>query len=150
MADEEELPADEELSSDEEELLDDDSDELPKPAETSGSDVLQIIGAILLLIAICVWNNWPTPHVNTVEDDLAAYATTVRRSYCPVAEKERLLNRIESIERRIDDGEKITPARWQRHDAVLRDMFRQGIMPETLPLIERELQKVENDLADGR
>jgi hypothetical protein len=67
-----------------------------------------------------------------------------------VACKERLLDRIEAIEDHVEAGEKITLTRWQRHDDAIRDMLRRGITPDTLPLLERELQRIESDFADGK
>jgi hypothetical protein len=51
-ADEEELLEDIELTDYEKELLADDSEESPKPADTSGSEVLTFVGGCVLLVQL--------------------------------------------------------------------------------------------------
>lgn len=116
------------------------------PPASSNNNALEWLAAIGIIVAAAIWYFWPTPHVNTPQECVDSWTAAVRHAYCPMPVKERLLNRLDAIEARIQGGEKMSAARWQRHDSVMKDIIRRGIIPDSVPLLERELQKVENDL----
>lgn len=75
--------------------------------------------------------------------ELRHYARLVRQSDCFLGEKMRLLDRIDALEARIDDGASIGVLRWRRCSSIIDELCEQGITPDEVRLIERELLKLE-------
>ena len=81
--------------------------------------------------------------------DLHSYAKVVRSSSCSLHDKERLLDQIDELDRKVQDGAKITALRWAEfHDAVGPLLAALGA--DEVRLLERELQRLEAEIANAQ
>lgn len=73
------------------------------------------------------------------------HARLVRQSACTLPDKERLLDRLDVLERRIEDGASIGLVRWHKCSVIVEELCEQGITSDEVRLIERELAKLERN-----
>jgi len=98
------------------------------------------------MLAAALWMYWPSWQSSRIENDLDFYATGIRLAPSPLSLKEPLLDRIDAIEDRVWKGGRLDYSRWQRHDAAIRGMLKQGLDQEAACLIERELNRIERQI----
>jgi len=78
-----------------------------------------------------------------IQRDLRRFGQVIRKSDCSLAEKERLLDRLDVLETRLRDGASVGLSRWWECSQVVDELIDNGITPDEVRLIERELVKVE-------
>ena len=100
-----------------------------------------VLGITLLLVVV----NWHILTKFKAGVDLWYLARAVRRSTLLLQEKERLLDVIEHLEDRLDGKRSIDLLRWHRHAEAMQDMLNEGIVGDEVRLIERELERCEED-----
>ncbi len=100
----------------------------------------------LALILGLLWWQWSTVVKTMIQSDLGYYAHEIRAAHLPLPTKERLLDRTDEIERRVDNGKKIGFVRWWRIDTVVRGLLAGGLDNEKARLMERELQRAKEGL----
>ena len=100
-----------------------------------------VLGTVLLLVVI----NWQILTKLKAGVDLWGLARAVRRSTLILQEKERLLDVIERLEDRLDLERSVDLLRWHRHAEAIQDMLNEGIVGDEVRLIERELERCEED-----
>jgi len=99
-------------------------------------------GVVVLLVIL----NWNLLTKLKSGSDLRGFARAVRRSTLMLHDKERLLDVIEHLEDRVELEESIGPLRWWQHAEAIQEMLDEGIVGDEVRLIERELDRAENDL----
>ena len=107
------------------------------------SVILVLAGSAVALVA---WN-WEAVVGSRFRGDLQDYARTIRQSDLPLRDKERLLDEVEALEDRYHRGERVCFSEWRRTNAAIRDMLRGGIEPDQIRLIQRELQRAQERMA---
>lgn len=103
-----------------------------------------LLGAVVLGTAWAVtafpsFSNW------WIRGQVKEHARLVRQSACSLPEKERLLDRLDALERRIDDSAPIGLLRWHECSVIVEELCEQGITADEVRLIERELAKLERN-----
>lgn len=117
-------------------------------ALTERSRLRLACGMAPAIVAVLVTATWVWVGLTGFEADLHTYAKAVRRAKIPVHEKERMLDVIERLEDRVQNGERCNWLHWWRHDRTIREMLQQGIDGEEGRLIERELLRAERDFKE--
>jgi hypothetical protein len=107
---------------------------------------LAITAAIIVGIAV---TNWSTINKYRVQSDLRDFAHSVRKSALSLNEKEKMLDVIERLDDKADDGEQFDWLTWSRHAETVREIVHGKLDSEKVRLIERELLRAEKHLADG-
>ena len=107
---------------------------------------LAITAAIIVGLAI---TNWGLINKYRVQSDLRDFAHSVRKSTLSLPEKERLLDVIERLEDKADEGEQFDWFTWSRHAETVKEIIRGGLDSEKMRLVERELLRTEKGLRDG-
>ena len=97
----------------------------------------------LVIVVLTVVAFWSTICRFGIDCQLNGYAAEVRRSNISLAEKERLLDLIEGLQGRLEQGGQIILVSWLKHDHTLRQILGDGIVGDEVRLIERELNRVE-------
>ena len=110
--------------------------------------VLQIVAVVVGLVLLTGYWHWPVVKAGMIREDLHDYARAVRRSHRSLYDKWKLLDRIEAIEDRLDQGETVNIFKWQSTDEAIRDMLRYTISDDEVALIKRELQRVERTMTE--
>jgi len=105
-----------------------------------------VLGTLVFLVAV----NWQLLTKLKAGADLWELARAVRRSTLMLHDKERLLDVIEHLEDRVEVEESIEPLRWWQHAEAIQEMLDEGIVGDEVRLIERELDRAENDLEESR
>ncbi len=108
--------------------------------------ILNKIILALVLILGAVWWQWSAVVKMVIQSDLGFYAHEIRAAHLPLPTKERLLDRTDDVERRVDDGKKIGFLRWWRIDTVVRELLAGGLDTEKARMMERELQRAQDSL----
>ena len=103
-----------------------------------------IVVCVVILIVLVLFN-WSTVSQFKIEKDLRDYARSARQSNLMLHDKERLLDVIERLEDRLRSGEQIEWRRWCLHDQTIREMLADGIETDEARLIERELERTQED-----
>jgi hypothetical protein len=106
---------------------------------------LAITAAIIVGLAI---TNWGTINKYRVQSDLRDFGRCVRKATIALSEKERLLDVIERLDDKIDQGEQFGWLDWSRHAETVREIVHGGLDSEKVRLIERELLRSERHLVD--
>ena len=73
----------------------------------------------------------------------------MRKSTLSLPEKERLLDVIERLDDKADEGEQFDWLTWSRHNETVKELVHGGLDYQKVRLIERELLRAEKHLADG-
>jgi len=114
------------------------------------NSLVQLICLIVAAVVLLVILNWNLLTKLKAGTDLRGFAGAVRRSTLMLHDKERLLDVIEHLEDRVDLEESIGPLRWYQHAEAIQEMLDEGIVGDEVRLIERELDRAENDLEESR
>lgn len=103
-----------------------------------------LLGALVFATA---WAVTAFPSVSNwwIRLQVREHARLVRQSGCSLPEKERLLDRLDVVEGRIDDGASIGLLRWHECSRIVEELCEQGITSDEVRLIERELAKLERN-----
>jgi hypothetical protein len=109
--------------------------------------VLRAIGAVLLLAVFMLLLRWPALVTFGIRHDLHEYAKTIRASSRSLGEKEKLLDRIDALEKSLDGGAAVSAFGWKPHNDAIRAMLDDGLTADEVRLVERELEKVERELS---
>jgi hypothetical protein len=110
--------------------------------------VLEWLATAALLAAVGLWLGWPFLRAEKMQDDLDYYAQQIRHCPCPLAVKEELLDRVEALEDALRAGHSVGWRRWERADKAIREMLKPEINDDTSRLIERELRRVQREMAE--
>lgn len=105
--------------------------------------VSAVVGITVVVVVLLVWQ-WVAVVRTLIRSDLQEYGQAVRRAGITLADKERLLDHIDSVEDRLEQGKSIGYLRWRRTDSTVRELLEDGIHGDEVQLIERELDRVEN------
>ena len=97
---------------------------------------LAITAAVVVGLAV---TNWGTINKYRVQVDLRDFGRSVRKSTLSLPEKERLLDVIERLDDKADDGEQFDWLTWSRHAETVREIVHGKLDSEKVRLIEREL-----------
>ena len=116
------------------------SQQLGKMMDETRAILNKIILALVLILG-AVWWQWSAVVKMVIQSDLGFYAHEIRAAHLPLPTKERLLDRTDDVERRVDDGKKIGFLRWWRIDTVVRELLAGGLDTEKARMMERELQR---------
>ena len=108
--------------------------------------VANIFGTVIPLLLLLLILRWPSLVAFSVQHDLHDYAKTIRASDRNLEEKERLLDMIDSVETRLNNGATLSLWEWRVHNQSIHAMLEDGITADEVRLIERELQKVKAEL----
>ena len=111
---------------------------------------VQVMLSLVVLVLFAITLNWSSINVLRARYDLHHYANEVRRADRPLADKERLLDRIEALDDLLGNGAEIGTCRWATCDEAIRTMLKDGIQADDVRLIERELQRVEQEIRNTR
>ena len=103
-----------------------------------------LLGAVVFATA---WAATAFPSVSNwwIRGAVREHARLIRQSDCTLPEKERLLDRLDALERRIEDGASIGLLRWHECSGIIEELCEQGITADEVRLIERELVKLERN-----
>ncbi len=107
---------------------------------------LRNIGVGLLVVVAVLIAKWPSFVAKGIRHDLHEYAKAIRGCDQGLSDKERLLDVIDAVEAQLDSGTMPSMFSWTAHDDAIRAMLSDGITPDEVRLIERELQKIERKL----
>jgi hypothetical protein len=110
------------------------------------SRIAQFLVLCISILIVLVVVNWNTVSRVKIGTDLRAYARAVRQSGLNLDDKEHLLDVIERLEDRLKSGEQINLRLWCLHDQTIREMLDDGIERDEARLIERELNRMDEDL----
>ena len=108
--------------------------------------LIQTTSIVLAAVLLFVGLNWSFLTKLKAGIDLRGFARVVRKSTLMLHDKERLLDVIEHLEDRVELEESIDLMRWWQHAQAVDDMLEAGIEGDEVRLIERELDRSENDL----
>ena len=74
--------------------------------------------------------------------DLREYATEIRQSKLVVDDKVRLLDQIDELDGRLDEGCSLGLFRWWASNDAVRELIQGDITADEVRLLERELEQV--------
>jgi hypothetical protein len=100
------------------------------------------LGVLAVVLLLLFWE-WSTVVNSIVRADLEDYARQTRSADMPLSTKEPLLDAIESLETKIEDGSNIGLFRWRRCDKAVRELLVGQLNTDKAKLIERELRRLE-------
>jgi hypothetical protein len=109
------------------------------------SRIAQFLVLCITILIVLVVVNWNTVSRIKIGTDLRGYARAVRQSDLNLDDKELLLDVIERLEDRLKLGEQINLRLWCLHDQTIREMLDDDIERDEARLIERELNRVDED-----
>jgi len=95
----------------------------------------------LIVVLLIFWWFWPTISRAVITNDLRHYSTVVRQSDVDVEIKVQLLNQIDDLEGKIQQGHSIGLFRWRSTDAAIRELLTGELSSEDVLLIQRELER---------
>ena len=103
-----------------------------------------MLGAVVFCTA---WAVTAFPSVSNwwIRGAVREHARLVRQSTCTLPDKERLLDRLDGLEGRIEDGASIGLLRWHECSRIVEELCEQGITSDEVRLIERELARLEKN-----
>lgn len=103
-----------------------------------------LLGALVFATA---WAVTAIPSASNwwIRGQVREHARLIRQSACSLPEKERLLDRLDALERRIEDGASVGFFRWHECSSIVEELCEQGITADEVRLIERELAKLEKN-----
>jgi hypothetical protein len=107
---------------------------------------LSITAAVVVGLAI---TNWGTINKYRVQSDLRDFGRSVRKATISLSEKERLLDVIERLDDKIEQGEQFGWLDWSRHNETAKEILHGGLDHDKVRLLEREMLRVEKHLTDG-
>jgi hypothetical protein len=106
----------------------------------------QTIG-LVLITPVVVMVAFSKPIVTFgVRFELNKFARAVRASDRMLEEKEKLVDRIDAVEKLLSNENRLSIFAWITHIEDIRDMLKDGITADEVRLIERELEKIEQEL----
>jgi hypothetical protein len=108
--------------------------------------ILQTATVVFLLLVILIWWRWDWITSRDVRADLNDYGSAVRRSACPLQEKERLLDQIDALKDLLDVDATIGSSRWKEIDEAVRELIKYNISAEDTVLIARELNRAKREM----
>lgn len=108
--------------------------------------VLSITAALIVGLAI---TNWSTINKYRVQADLRDFGRSVRKSTLSLPEKERLLDVLERVEDKSEEGEQFDWLTWSRHNETAKEILHGGLDHDKVRLLEREILRAEKHLSDG-
>jgi hypothetical protein len=103
----------------------------------------RVLGITIVALVLLFWLRGAIV-ATLIRSDLQDCGQAVRRAEITLADKERLLDRIEFIEDRLNQGDPLGYLRWRRTASVIQGMLEDGIHGDEARLLERELDRVEN------
>ena len=106
------------------------------------AQVLTLCAVILILLLVLNFSGVSRFQIGM---DLRGYARVVRQSDLNLHNKERLLDVIERLEDRLKSGQQIGLRAWCLHDQTIQELLADGIEGDEARLIERELERTEED-----
>jgi len=107
--------------------------------------VVWSVAALVILLSLA-WFFWPVVTRTIITHDLRQYSTVIREAELDVDAKIRLLDQIDDLEGKIQQGNKTSLWRWYSTDAAIRSLLSREINDEEVRLVERELRQVEDRL----
>ena len=113
------------------------------------ASLLQYAGAALVVVVVLLAYNWTALTGWQVRCDLRDYSQAIRRAECGIAEKERLLDQVETIEDDLRRGRCIGWLRWCETDQVIRDLLQGGVNSQKARLMVREFRRLEAGAPGG-
>ena len=105
--------------------------------------LIEVLTVCIVVVVLLVATYWSALSRFGIDASLRTYARAVRQANSPLHERERLLDLIDDLRDRLNDGEQTSLLRWIGHDEAVREMIANGITPDELQLIERELQRAQ-------
>jgi hypothetical protein len=101
----------------------------------------------MIVIAIVVAGlNWSSVFELGIRHDLYRIASHVRKSALSLQQKEHLLDRIDAIRERVRHGQQPSLISWQDVSNSIDEMIDSGIRGDAPRLIERELERITNEI----
>ena len=110
--------------------------------------VLRFLGVVVLVLVAAVIADFSGIKSWWISADLSEYAQVIRHTDCPLEAKEQLLDRTEALEDYLRHGGSIGFARWQTCNRAVRDLLKLGLAGDNITLLQRELRRVERELAE--
>ena len=108
--------------------------------------LFQIATGVLVITVTVVGLNWPLVYTLSVRHDLHRMANHVRKSAVSLQQKERLLDQIDAIRDRVRRGHQPSLVSWWEVSDAINDMLDGGIRDDEPRLIERELDRITNEV----
>lgn len=105
--------------------------------------VSAVVGITIVVLVLLVWQRVAVERI-LIRSDLQDYGRAVRNATIAISDKERLLDHIDSVEDRLEQGKSTGYLRWRRTDGIIREILEDGIHGDEVQLLERELDRVEN------
>jgi hypothetical protein len=109
--------------------------------------LMHLIVSMILVAILGFILAWPSLMTFAVDLNLDEYSKSVRGGSCSIQEKERLLDLIDGLKERIDDGASISTFRWMRHDQAIQPLLEGGLTSDDARLLEREFLIIRGELA---
>jgi hypothetical protein len=108
---------------------------------------VHVVSSMVVVIVLLIVSGWSSLLRIAISQNLEEYAKSVRAGSCSLEEKLQILNLINLLEKRMDDGANISTFRWFRHDRAICPLLEGDVTSDRAQLIERELLKVRDELA---
>lgn len=106
----------------------------------------QIATGMLAISVAVVGLNWSSVYTLSVRHDLHHIAKQVRKSAVSLQQKERLLDQIDAIREQVRRGQQPSLVSWWEVSDAINDMLDGGIRDDEPRLIERELDRITNEI----
>ena len=101
---------------------------------------------VLAVTVIVVGLSWSSLYGVSIRRDLHRIANQVRKSAISLQQKEQLLDRIDLIRERVRHGRQPSPMSWWEVSDAINDMLDGGIRDDEPRLIEREFDRIVNEI----
>ena len=108
-----------------------------------------VAGAVLLGVLLVYWN-WTSIKNLVFRESLVVQAQKIRALTCPLETKEALLDEIEGLMDGLQKGRTVGVLRWLEFQEAVEAMLKDGITNDEQRLIERECERLEQELQRPR
>jgi hypothetical protein len=113
------------------------------------SAVQVVAGTVLLSVFLVYWH-WTSIKNLAFRESLVVQAQKIRALACPLETKEALLDEIEALMDDLHEGRTIGVLRWMEFRQAIDAMLKDGITNDERRLIERECERLEQELRRPR
>ena len=108
--------------------------------------LVQLATGLIAIAFVVAALNWSSVCCLGIRHDLYQMAKHVRKSDLGLQQKERLLDRIDAIRERVRHGRQPSVISWVEVNYAIHDMLDGGIRGDEPRLIERELDRITNEI----